>query len=320
MKGWLGLTGPSLGQAINITPTLTLLVPVGMIVSLLSVWTMSIGRHQNTLLESVPSAVILLAVLWSPKWLSEPLIWGTIAGVTLQLIALSIPLRRAGEFKRLKAGFQSPIWQGVWQSIGIVFISQIMSSLTGTVDNFMAASLPLGKISILNYSDRIMALIQGLGATAIARSTLPVFSNKESSSNNNIKDIAFKWALRMFVGGTVVSGVGALLSPYFIQILFERGAFTVNNTHEVATQLRWSLIQIPFYFSAMVLVSALSSGRYYVLIAISGASNLLIKILFVIPLVKHYQLIGLALSTSAMYAVSLAILYVALRSVKAKDN
>lgn len=320
VKGWAGLTGPALAQALTMAGPLSLMLPLGLIVSLFSVWMMAGGRHRNTLLEAVPALVILLALLMPPDWLPEPLIWGTVAGIALQMLALGWPLRRAGEFNAPAFRYQSPAWQGFWGGIGILSAGQLLTSLTGIVDQFLAAGLPAGALSTLSYANRILALILGMGATAIGRATLPVFSQARASGGMDVNGLALKLALWMFLGGVAVAAVGVLLSPYLVRLLFERGAFTADNTRAVATVFNWSLIQVPFYFSALVLVSALGSGGHYALIALSGASNLLFKFLFALPLVKHFQLNGLVISTSAMYAVSLAILYVAVRVVAAKDH
>ena len=196
---------------------------------------------------------------------------------------------------------------------------QLLTSLTGIVDQFLAAGLPAGALSTLSYANRILALILGMGATAIGRATLPVFSEARARGGMDVNALALKWALWMFMGGVAIAAVATLLSPYLVQILFQHGAFTADNTHAVATVFNWSLIQVPFYFSALVLVSALGSGQHYVLIALGGASNLLFKLLFAFPLVRNFQLTGLVLSTSAMYAVSLALLYVAVRMVATKE-
>lgn len=316
-QGWTGLSGVALEEARGMVAPLSLILPLGLIISLLSTWLMASGRHRNTLLEAVPAMGILLALLLPSDWLAEPLIWGTLLGVALQLFALAWSLRRAGELNAPVFRYQSPVWKAFWGSIGVLSVGQILASLAGIVDQFLAAGLPEGSISTLGYCNRVLALVLGMGALAIGRATLPVFSEARASGRADVNELAFKWALWMFLGGIVIATAGVLLSPHVIQLLFERGAFTAENTVEVTRIFRWSLVQVPFYFSSLVLVSALGSGGHYALIALSGASNLLFKLLFALPLVKHYELEGLVISTSAMYIVSLGILYVAVRVVDA---
>lgn len=320
VKGWAGLTGKALAQALNMAGPLSLMLPLGLIVSLFSAWMMAGGRHRNTLLEAVPALVILLALLMPPGWMPEPLIWGTVAGIALQMLALGLPLKRAAELNLPIFRYQSPSWQGFWGGIGVLSVGQLLTSLTGIVDQFLAASLSTGALSSLSYANRILGLILGMGAMAIGRAALPVFSQARVSGGTDVNALAMKWALWMFLGGIGVAFINMMLSHYLIQLLFERGAFTADNTLVVAILYNWSLIQVPFYFSALVLVSVLASGGHYVLIALSGASNLLFKLLFALPLVKHFQLNGLVISNSAMYAVSLTILYLMVRVVSAKAH
>ncbi len=319
-SGRVGLTGKSFEQALAMAGPLSLMLPLGLVISLLSAWMMAGGRHRNTLIEAVPALVILLALLLPPGWLPEPLIWGTVAGLALQLASLAWPLRRAGELAAPSAAFQSPAWRGFWGGIGIMALGQLLTSLTGIVDQFLAAGLPAGALSTLGYANRILALILGMGATAIGRATLPIFSQAHAGGGADVNALALKWAKWMFLAGGAVAVAVALVSPILVELLFERGAFTPDDTRSVATVFSWSLIQVPFYFGGLVLVSALGAAGHYSQIALSGATNLLFKLLFAYPLAKHYQLVGLVLSTSAMYVVSLLLLYAAVRLVARRER
>ena len=59
---WTGLPSITVTIATNMAPALALLAPLGVLISLFSAWMLSAGRHANTLLESVPALVILLAL------------------------------------------------------------------------------------------------------------------------------------------------------------------------------------------------------------------------------------------------------------------
>lgn len=319
-SGWGGLTGESLNKAMAMAGPLSLMLPLGLVIGLFSAWMMASGRHRNTLLEAVPALVILIALLLPPAWLPEPLVWGTVAGLALHMFALGWPLRRAGELNVPALSIHSPAWQGFWGGIGIMSLGQLLTSMTVIVDQFIAAGLSAGALSTLSYANRILALVLGMGAMAIGRATLPVFSQARASGNSDVNALAVMWAKWMFIAGLVIAAAGALTSPILVELLFERGAFTQDNTRTVAAIFSWSMIQVPFYFAALVLVSALGAGRYYALIALSGATNLLFKLLFAFLLVEHYQLIGLVLSTSAMYVLSFLLLYVSVYWVTRREK
>src|SRR3546814_4132080 len=58
--------------------------------------------------------------------------------------------------------------------------------------------------------------------------------------------------LLMVLAGAVVTAVGWLLAPWGVALLFERGAFTADDTVVVAQVLRWGLLQMPFYFGVQI--------------------------------------------------------------------
>lgn len=318
--GWAGLAGESLEQALLMAAPLSLMLPLGFVISLFSAWMMAGGRHRNTLFEAVPALIILLALLMPPGWIPEPLLWGTVAGFALHMFFLGWPLQRVGELSAPIFHLHSPAWQGFWGGIGIMSLGQLLSSLTGIVDQFLAANLSEGALSTLSYANRILSLILGMGATAIGRATLPVFSQARAAGSVDINALALNWAKWMFLAGLFVALAGALASPILVELLFERGAFTPDNTRSVAAVFSWSMIQVPFFFAGLVLVSTLGAGGYYSLIALSGGTNLLFKLFFASLLVRKYQLIGLVLSTSAMYALSLLLLYIAVKLVARREK
>jgi len=318
--GWVELSGEAMQQALVMARPLSLMLPLGLIIGLFSAWMMACGHYRNTLLEAMPALVILIALLLPPDWLSDPLVWGTVAGFSLQLVGLGWLLRRAGELQAPRLGFHSPAWQGFLGSIGIMSVGQLLTSFSSIIDQFFAANLGVGALSSLSYANRIMALVLSMGAVAISRATLPVFSRAYTQSGVDVTALALRWTRWMFTAGLVVVALGGIAAAVIVELLFERGAFTHANAQSVTTLLRYALIQTPFYFAGLVMVSALAAAKRYFMIALSGVMNLLFKLLFAYFLVKSFHLVGLLLSTAAMYAMSLLLLYVAVRKAPAVQN
>lgn len=318
-SGWTGLTGESLGLAQRMAEPLSLQLPLGLVIGLFSVWIMAEGRHYNTILEAIPSLVILVALLLPAGMLTEPLIWGTIAGYALHLAGLAWPLRRIGVLPMPRISFQSPDWRWFWSGIGIMSLGQLLTSFTGIVDQFLAAGLQEGALSSLSYANRILGLVLSLGALAIGRATLPIFS-RAHADGESVSRFALKWTHWMFIAAVPLALILIITSTEFVGLLFERGAFTSEDTREVAKVLRWSLIQLPFYFGGLVMVSALAATKRYFLIALSGAANLFFKLMFAFLLVDEYQLVGVVLSTVIMYVFSVIFLYVSMRQIARNEN
>ncbi|RYH64478.1 MAG: hypothetical protein EON54_06495 [Alcaligenaceae bacterium] len=312
-EGWLGLTGPALTQALQMASGLALLAPLGTIISLFSAWLLAAGHHRNTLFEAIPSLTLLVALLLPTGWLPEPLVWGTVAGFALHAAMLAAPLRQRGQLPGPRWTRRSPAWRFFWSSIGIMALGQVLASMTSLVDQFFAAGLDAGSLSTLSYAKRILALILGLGATAVSRATLPVFSRDVTQGGANVTALALNWFKWMLMLGLLVTLVSWLLAPLMVRVLFERGAFTAQDTQAVTSVLRYAVFQIVFYFPALVLVSALAAQRRHAWIAFSGAINLVCKVPLAFILVKLFGLYGLVLSTVVMYALSTALLFIFVR-------
>lgn len=313
---WLGLffllrsslTGlpPSTARlAESIVAPMALLAPLGVLASLFSAWMLAAGRHTNTLLEGIPALVTGLAVLMFVTGNVEPLIWGTVAGFCCHLVSLAIPLRRRQEINAPRFSMNSHQWRFFWQGFGIMFMGQALISLVSIVDQFYAARLSEGAIATLGYANRILALVLSLGATAVSRATLPVFSRIVAQSGQQVHCVAGKWTKLLFGLGIVGAIIGWWLAPWAVKLLFERGAFTVKNTMAVTGVLRYGLLQLPFYFSTIVMVSVISSGQRYVLLLWSGLIAIVVKIAANAILVPMLGVNGLTAAWAFVYAANL---------------
>lgn len=310
-SSWTGLPTTTAVIASNMAPTLALLVPLGMLISLFSAWMLTAGRHANTLLESVPALVLVMALLAFPGGGAEPLVWGTLAGFVFHLFSLAASLFRRGEIEAPRFTRQSTAWPAFWQGFGVMLIGQALMSITNIVDQFFAAHLGTGAIATLGYTNRILALLLGMGAMAISRATLPVFSLAQAQGGEQLRHVATHWVRILFVLGVVAMIIGWVLAPWGVKLLFERGAFTASDTNAVAEVLRYGLAQLPFYFAGLVLVSLVVSQRKYYVLSVIGALNLAVKMVLNVLLVSRFGLDGLMISTSLMLAMSCLFLSIA---------
>ncbi len=303
---WLGLPGRTTDLAVQMVPVLVWLTPLGLIVALYSTWTMSVGRYINTLFEGLPAIGILVAVLMTGG--IEPLMWGSLAGT---LVQLGVLVASGGDrVFRVAPAFRvsSPQWAPFWQGFGIMMVGQAILSLTTVIDQFFAARLGEGAISSLGYAGRILALALSLVATAVTRSTLPVFSQSRASGGVDVQRIARRWTTLLAFVGVAMVGIGWILAPWAVRILFERGTFTTGDTQIVARLVRLGLLQLPFYFASLVFVSLHSSFGQYRLLLWSGVLGLGTKVIANFLLIPTFHVGALMLSNVAVYGANLLLL------------
>lgn len=290
--------------ALGISPFLSMLIPLGIATHWGSVQMMADGRHGNTLFEGVPAFVLLLTVILISSNSITSLIWGTIVGAIAHLAIVLAAMAKQQRFDWPRLSMRSPAWRLLWGGMGIMLVGQVLQTLTGIVDQLYAAHLEEGAIATLGYATRILSLGLTLGATAVARAALPVFSSMYAQGEGAVNSLATKWAHLMFGAGLAVLVIAWPAAQWAIEMLFERGAFTAADTLSVTTVLRYGLTQLPFHFAAMVIVYALlSRGRYRAVAAIA-MTNLVSKVVFAALLVPSMGVNGLMLSTTAMYFAS----------------
>lgn len=313
---WTGLSATSVIIATNMVPALAMLAPLGVVISFFSAWMLSVGRHTNTLFESIPAIVLLATIIAFPHGGAESLVWGTLAGFVFHLVSLAVPVVWRGEIKAPRFTRQSPQWPAFWQGFGVMLAGQTLMSFIGIIDQFFAAHLGVGAIATLGYANRILALILGLGAIAIGRATLPVFSQAQAQGLGHVYRVATHWVRLMFVFGVSVMVIGWWLAPWAVKLLFERGAFTSQDTIVVAGVLRYGLTQMPFYFAGIVLVSLLASQGKHRTIAAIASVNLFTKLAAMAILTPAFGINGITLATSTMYATTLLLLGLSVRMTK----
>ncbi|MBV2179782.1 MAG: hypothetical protein KUL86_00930 [Castellaniella sp.] len=275
-------------------------------------------RHINTLLDSVPALMILVWVLAAPAGAGVmPLLWGTLLGYALQSFLQARLARRADgvpAWPRLSR--QAPQWSSLAAAAGIMLVGQLAMSFVGPIDQYTAAQLGQNANATLGYAVRLLSLVIGLGAASVGRAALPVLADIQGRGDAaHARAMALKWSVAMLAIGAVAVLVGWWLAPWIVSLLFERGAFTAQNTVVVAHALRWGLLQLPFFFGVLILVQLLASQNRYGWMATIAVLNFGVKAVMNAVLAPRMGVAGIMLATSLMYAMSYAgYLVLALRA------
>jgi peptidoglycan biosynthesis protein MviN/MurJ (putative lipid II flippase) len=236
------------------------IVPLGFIASFYSAWVMATGRYINTLIEVVPPLIIFLAIFLFSNGNAAPLLWGTLLGFILQVLVLAAVLSRMGETTTPIFTASGPEWRQFWKSFGVMAVGNTLITASVVVDQVMAASLDPGTIATLGYANRIIALLLSLSALTISRATLPIFSGMRAAADPRLPRVAMQWTLILFLGGAAAALVAWWCAPKVIALLFERGAFTAENTRDVVEVFSFALVQIPFYCGGLVLATLLAAS------------------------------------------------------------
>ncbi|MBV7483637.1 murein biosynthesis integral membrane protein MurJ [Bordetella sp. BOR01] len=310
---WLG-SGLSAPVAAMSTQLLYAFVPVTVLLLIAGISgarLRSHERHVNTLLDSVPAVTTLAWVMLAAVSADDvgPLLWGTLVGYAIQAAWLAWLAARAdrGFWGAPLLSLRSPHWPELMSAAGIMLVGQVAMSFVGPLDQYTAANLGDNANATLGYASRLLSLLLGIGAVSVGRAALPVLADVQSRGDAaRARSMALKWSVLMVGAGAAAVIVAWLLAPWGVALLFERGAFTAENTQAVAHVLRWGLLQLPFYFGVLILVQLLASQNRYRVMALIAVANFLLKVVLNAMLAPRMGTAGIMLATSLMYALSFA--------------
>jgi len=281
-------------------------------------------RHVNTLLDSVPAVATLAWVMLAASADGVgPLLWGTLVGYAIQTVWLAWLAARAdgGFWGAPRLTLQSPHWPELLGAAGVMLIGQVAMSFVGPLDQYAAANLGANANATLGYASRLLSLVLGIGAVSVGRAALPVLADVQARGDTaRARGMALKWSVLMVAAGAVAVAVGWMLAPWGVSVLFQRGAFTAENTQAVAHVFRWGLLQLPFYFGVLILVQLLASQNRYRVMAAIAVANFALKAVLNTVLAPRMGAAGIMLATSLMYLLSFACyLAVAMRKPEPKE-
>lgn len=301
----LGLSPAAAASVREMLAPLSLTLPLGLVIAVLSVKLMSERRHINTLLDGVPALAVTAALLAIVPLPPAHLAWATVTGFALQAATLA-RLQTAPALARPRRS-DSPEWRALSKGLGVFVLGQLAVGAIAFLDPIMIAGLGAGAVATLNYANRILALALGITATAVARAVLPAFAEL-ASDPARLAQTAKTWIVWLLFAGAASAAIGWLAAPWIVKLLFERGQFTAADTEAVATILRFGLLQLPFYLSGIAAVQLLAAQGRQREITRSGLINVVVKVLANVILIGSLGIAGAMLATAVMYFVSFLVL------------
>lgn len=247
------------------------------------------------------------------------LAWAVVAAGALQFLFQLPFVHHLGLLPHPKLDWQDPAVKKVLKLMGPAIFGASVGQINLMFDQIIATLLPLGSISWLYFSDRLMELPLGVFGVGIATVVLPALSRQYSSGGQNFSH-TLDWALRMMI----LVGAPAALALMVIAEPLLFALFQYGKTDAFAIEMAsWSLRAYAIGLLAFMLIKVLASAyfsrqdtRTPVRIGvIAMLSNMVMNVIFVIPLYYYWNIghAGLALATSISALINAGLLYRGLR-------
>ncbi len=266
-----------------------------------------------------------MLVIASRSWGIYALAAGVVLGTVGELAIAGYGLRQLG-IPLLPRWYGIDSWtRRVMRQYAPSVTGALLMGGTTLVDPAMAAMLGSGSVSALAYGYKLPALVVSLGLSSLSTAILPSFSRLSANGDwREMRRVLLSYTILLALVTIPLTGLLIVISRPVVSLFFQGGAFTAADTNLVARVQMMFCLEIPFYSIAILYVRAISSLKRNHLIMwgtlISVSSNIGLNILFM----RMIGLPGIALSTSAVYAISCTylclMLFRALRQHERANN
>lgn len=274
---------------------------------------------------STPLLLLLLLFVFSSldKDLDvELLIIGMVGGYAIELLIILIGLNKLGyvclpDFSKNYNNTKAIIKQ----YMPLLYAALLMSG-TLFADQIMASWLSSGSVSALNYGIKIPAFFIGLASVGIGYSIIPHMSDQLYDKKYiEIRKTLLLYSVSIITISIPIVIVILFYSDLLVISLFERGAFTRDDSLLVSEVMRYSLLQSPFYILVVLyskFISAINRNSVFIFLSIF---ILLLNVIVNLILMNIMGVAGIALSTSIVYMVGSFILFlIAIKEVNLLIN
>ena len=224
--------------------------------------------------------------------------FGVIFGGILQVIVHIIAIRRANLgkifiFKNHKKKEENKFYKNFFAAT----LGSSTMHISAFIDTWLASMLISGSISYLYYANRVFQLPLAIFAIATSIALFPMVAKAIKNKNEDeALKLMKKSALILFAVLTISMIVGIVFDKFIIELLFQRGAFTSEDTINTALILKMYLIGLLPFGLAKIFSLWLYAKEQQILTAKISAQSLVANIIFSLILIKPFGAAGLAFS------------------------
>lgn len=229
---------------------------------------------------------------------------GVLVGGALQFLILVPQLVRRGMRFDFGISFRHEGIRSVARLMFPRFFGLGVAQINFFVDTFFAnaAKMPRGSLTALYVADRVMELVLGGYAIAVATAILPMMAHQAAANDFDSLKRTFTFALRIVAYITIPAAVGLIiLREPIIRMLFQHGQFVAESTRLTARPLLYYAFGLPVLACVKLIVPAFYSARDtktpVVVACISFVLNIVLNFIFLEFLFKRFQNGGPALAT-----------------------
>jgi putative peptidoglycan lipid II flippase len=226
--------------------------------------------------------------------------YGVIAGGLLQVLVHLYAIKRNNlckifHFKKHKKKEENKFYKNFFSAT----LGSSTLHLSAFIDTWLASFLISGSISYLYYANRVFQLPLAIFAIATSIALFPMVARAiKNKDENKALGLMKKSSFILFGVLSISMLIGIIFNEFIVKLLFERGAFTTEDTANTALILTMYLIGLlPFGLSKIFSLWLYAKEQQFLTAKISMKS-LAWNIIFSLILIKPYGAAGLAFAST----------------------
>ncbi|OJY17970.1 MAG: murein biosynthesis integral membrane protein MurJ [Myxococcales bacterium 68-20] len=323
---WLFASGYSGGEKFELTTSLTrVMFPYILFMGTAALGMAALNAKRRFAVAAFAPALFSVGIVGAAFLLREPLAErgidpamtlaiGVLAGGVMQVVAQIPALRKIGYASLPRFDFRDPHVREMLKRIlpmtfglGVYYVDLVLSR------RFLS-ELGEGAQSWFSWASRLCDLPQGIFVMAISSATLPSLAT--FAAKNETDELVTTWAhgmrLAMFVAIPCSVALVVLGEPLVV-LLFERGHFDPESSHQTARALAWqggAIFTVAATRQLVPAFHALGDTRTPVVVS---AIDLVAFIVLALALRGPLGHVGISVAVAGSSAVQMVLLFVGLR-------
>lgn len=258
------------------------------------------SAYSTALLNLGMIAALLISKNMDKYEIAFYLSYGVIAGGILQILAhlysiKSKNLCKIFHFKKHEKKEDNKFYKNFFSAT----LGSSTLHLSAFIDTWLASFLISGSISYLYYANRVFQLPLAVFAIATSIALFPMIARAiKNKDENRALSLMKKSSMILFVVLSISMIIGIVFNDFIVKTLFERGAFTSEDSANTALILTMYLLGLLPFGLAKIFSLWLYANEQQFLSAKISMKSLAWNIVFSLILIKPYGAAGLAFAST----------------------
>ena len=258
------------------------------------------SAYSTALLNLGMIAALLISKNMDKYEITFYLSYGVITGGILQILAhlysiKSKNLCKIFHFKKHEKKEDNKFYKNFFSAT----LGSSTLHLSAFIDTWLASFLISGSISYLYYANRVFQLPLAIFAIATSIALFPMIARAiKNKDENRALSLMKKSSMILFVVLSISMLIGIIFNDFIVKTLFERGAFTSEDSANTALILTMYLLGLLPFGLAKIFSLWLYANEQQFLSAKISMKSLAWNIVFSLILIKPYGAAGLAFAST----------------------